>query len=124
LLWPLAARKKKLLPPQLTPLLRLRPLPLRLLKLRLPQLLLRLLTLRPRLPTLRLRLLTLRLRLPSSNRILPIQKADLRVGFLFGRLSGAPLIRGNDIPRRLCPHSLPSQPLFLIRYQDRIRQNA
>jgi len=85
LLWPLAARKKKPLPPLLIPLLRLPPLLLRLLTLRLPQLLLRLLTLRPRLPTLRLRLLTLRLRLPSSNRIFPKnKKPTFGSAFCFG----------------------------------------
>jgi len=98
LLWPPAARKKKLLLRLLTPPLRLRPLLLRL-KLRLRLLLLRLLTLRLRLlPTLRLRLLTLRLRLQSSNRIHPNEKADLRVGFFVSRIitTASPHSRGTD----------------------------
>ncbi|SOY44119.1 conserved hypothetical protein [Cupriavidus taiwanensis] len=81
----LAARRKKLPPRPLTRLLRL--LPLLLLKLRLRLLKprpLRLLTLlRPRLLTPRLRLLTLRLRPPSSNRFLTDKKTGLRAGFCF-----------------------------------------
>ncbi|ABF07957.1 hypothetical protein Rmet_1071 [Cupriavidus metallidurans CH34] len=93
MLWPLAVRKKKLLLPPLTRLLRL--LLLRL-KLRL-RLLLRLLTLRLRLLlrlTLRLRLLTLRLRLPSSNRIRPIKKPTFGSAFFISRIFLTPHSRG------------------------------
>jgi hypothetical protein len=98
LLWLPAARRKKPLLRPLTPLLRLRLLLLRL-KPRLRLLLLRLkLRLRLLLLTLRLRLLTLRLRLPSSNRIHPNKKADLRVGFFISSIIATlpPHSRGMD----------------------------